>query len=138
MIAQPLPDSGLSRSLAPRHVTMISMGGVIGAGVFVGSSAAIAGVGPAVVLSYLIAGALILMVMRMLAEMATALPAVRSFAEFARAGLGPGAGFVVGPLTKEDVAAVVPLSEGPQWFQRLYAHEPNLMKIVLTPQGGPA
>src|ERR1039457_5918644 len=85
----------LSRSLSARHVTMISMGGMIGAGVFVGSSAA---VGPAIVLSYLIAGILILLVMRMLAEMATALPNVRTFTEFARAGLGPAAGFVVGWL----------------------------------------
>jgi L-asparagine transporter-like permease len=82
----------LSRSLSPRHVTMISMGGMIGAGVFVGSSAAIAAVGPAIVLSYLIAGVLILLVMRMLAEMATALPNVRTFTEFARAGLGSGRG----------------------------------------------
>ena len=88
----------LSRSLSARHVTMISMGGMIGAGVFVGSSAAIAAVGPAIVLSYLIAGILILLVMRMLAEMATALPNVRTFTEFARAGLGPAAGFVVGWL----------------------------------------
>ena len=88
----------LSRSLASRHVTMISMGGMIGAGVFVGSSAAIAGVGPAIVLSYLIAGVLILLVMRMLAEMATALPEVRTFTEFARSGLGNRAGFVVGWL----------------------------------------
>jgi GABA permease len=88
----------LSRSLSPRHVTMISMGGMIGAGVFVGSSAAIAAVGPAIVLSYLIAGVLILLVMRMLAEMATALPKVRTFTEFARSGLGSAAGFVVGWL----------------------------------------
>jgi GABA permease len=88
----------LRRSLSPRHVTRISMGGMIGAGVFVGSSAAIAGVGPAIVLSYLIAGVLILLVMRMLAEMATALPEVRTFTEFARSGLGDRAGFVVGWL----------------------------------------
>ncbi len=31
------------------------------------------------------------------------------------------------------ITAVAPLSEGPQWFARLYAHEPNLMKIVLSP-----
>jgi L-asparagine transporter-like permease len=77
---------------------MISVGGIIGAGVFVGSSAAIAAVGPAIVASYALAGVLILLVMRMLAEMASALPQVRSFTEFARAGLGPGAGFVAGWL----------------------------------------
>ena len=32
------------------------------------------------------------------------------------------------------ISAVAPLEEGPQWFERLYAHEPDLMKVVLTPQ----
>ena len=66
----------LSRSLQHRHVTMISIGGIIGAGLFVSSSAAIAAVGPAIVLSYLITGVLVLLVMRMLGEMALALPGV--------------------------------------------------------------
>lgn len=30
------------------------------------------------------------------------------------------------------ISAVAPLEEGPEWFKRLYAHEPNLMKVVLT------
>jgi L-iditol 2-dehydrogenase len=34
---------------------------------------------------------------------------------------------------KPLITAVAPLEDGPQWFQRLYAHEPNLMKIVLSP-----
>jgi len=33
---------------------------------------------------------------------------------------------------KPLITAVAPLEDGPQWFRRLYAHEPNLMKIVLT------
>ena len=33
---------------------------------------------------------------------------------------------------KPLITAVAPLEEGPQWFKRLYAHEPNLMKVVLT------
>jgi L-iditol 2-dehydrogenase len=32
------------------------------------------------------------------------------------------------------ITAVAPLSEGPSWFERLHAREPNLMKIVLDPQ----
>jgi L-iditol 2-dehydrogenase len=32
------------------------------------------------------------------------------------------------------ITAVAPLEDGPQWFERLYSHEPNLMKIVLTPE----
>jgi L-iditol 2-dehydrogenase len=31
------------------------------------------------------------------------------------------------------ISAAAPLEEGPQWFERLYAHEPGLMKVVLTP-----
>ena len=90
--------SELSRSLKPRHIAMISIGGIIGAGLFVSSSAAIAAAGPAIVLSYLITGTLVLLVMRMLGEMAVALPKVRSFTDFPRAGLGPWAGFVGGWL----------------------------------------
>jgi L-asparagine transporter-like permease len=88
----------LSRSLKGRHLTMISIGGIIGAGLFVGSSTSIIAGGPASFISYAITGLLILLIMRMLGEMATALPSVRSFTEFARAGLGDGAGFVVGWL----------------------------------------
>src|SRR5207237_1579366 len=89
----------LSRSLQPRHITMISIGGIIGAGLFVGSSASIAATGPAIAVSYLITGVLVLLVMRMLGVMAVALPAVRSFTEFARAGLGSWAGLVAGCLS---------------------------------------
>ncbi|MCL6463902.1 MAG: galactitol-1-phosphate 5-dehydrogenase [Acidobacterium ailaaui] len=32
------------------------------------------------------------------------------------------------------ITAVAPLEEGPQWFSRLYAREPNLMKVVLAPK----
>lgn len=99
----------LARSLATRHVTMISMGGIIGAGLFVGSSAAIAAAGPAVVLSYLIAGVLVLLIMRMLGEMAVAQPQVRSFSEFARAGLGDRAGFLAGWLYWYFWVVVIPI-----------------------------
>ena len=101
--------SELSRSLQPRHITMISIGGIIGAGLFVGSSASIAAAGPAIVLSYLITGTLVLLVMRMLGEMAVALPAVHSFTEFARVGLGSWAGFIAGWLYWYFWIIVVPV-----------------------------
>jgi L-iditol 2-dehydrogenase len=34
---------------------------------------------------------------------------------------------------KPLITAVAPLSDGPQWFARLHAGEPNLMKVVLDP-----
>jgi len=94
----PDDDVGLQRSLKPRHMTMISLGGVIGAGLFVGSGAVMNETGPAAVLSYIAAGALIVLVMRMLGEMAVANPAVGSFVEYCRSALGPWAGFSVGWL----------------------------------------
>ncbi len=33
----------------------------------------------------------------------------------------------------ELISAVAPLDEGPSWFDRLYRHEPNLMKVILRP-----
>ena len=88
----------LARTLKRRHVTMISLGGVIGAGLFVGSSAAIAAIGPAVVFSYALAGFIVLLVMRVIAALALALPHASNFTEYARAGLGRWAGFTCGWL----------------------------------------
>lgn len=88
----------LGKSLKARHIEMIAIGGIIGAGLFVGSSSAIATVGPAVIISYAIAGLIVLLVMRMLSEMAIAIPGVQSFPEFARLGLGHWAGFMSGWL----------------------------------------
>jgi GABA permease len=106
---QPEGTHQLSRSLKGRHLAMISIGGIIGAGLFVGSSTSIIAAGPAVFISYAVTGMLILLVMRMLGEMATALPNVRSFTEFARCGLGDGAGFVVGWLYWYFWVIVVPV-----------------------------
>jgi GABA permease len=106
---QPAAKNELSRSLQGRHLTMISIGGIIGAGLFVSSSTSIIAGGPASFISYTICGLLILLIMRMLGEMTTALPHVRSFTEFARAGLGDGAGFVVGWLYWYFWVLVVPV-----------------------------
>ena len=107
-VESPLPPAGpaaggppgheLSRSLRSRHIQMISIGGIIGAGLFVGSSAAIKAAGPAILLSYLLAGAVVLMVMRMLSEMAAATPGLGSFTEYVRLGLGDWGGFLSGWL----------------------------------------
>ncbi|MBW0103579.1 amino acid permease [Pseudonocardia sp. KRD291] len=88
----------LQAGLRDRHVTMISIAGVIGAGLFVGSGTAISTAGPAVLLSYLFAGALVVLVMRMLGEMAAAQPDSGSFSTYADRSIGPWAGFTVGWL----------------------------------------
>ncbi|MEU7430917.1 amino acid permease [Streptomyces sioyaensis] len=88
----------LSAGLKQRHLTMLGLGGVIGAGLFVGSGAGIAVAGPGIVLSYLIAGALAMLVMRMLGEMSAAMPASGAFSVHAERALGRWAGFSVGWL----------------------------------------
>lgn len=91
-------ETGLNAGLKQRHMTLIAIGGTIGAGLFVGSAVVIHAAGPAAIISFALAGTLIMFVMRMLGEMATARPAVGSFYEYARIGLGDWAGFVVGWL----------------------------------------
>ena len=89
---------GLKKALSQRQLTMIAIGGVIGAGLFVGSGVVISDTGPASFITYAASGILIIMVMRMLAEMAVANPSTGSFADYARTALGNWAGFSVGWL----------------------------------------
>ncbi|WP_329195261.1 MULTISPECIES: amino acid permease [unclassified Streptomyces] len=100
---KPAPADGLSpeplsHSLKQRHLTMLGLGGVIGAGLFVGSGAGISIAGPAIICSYLLAGALAMLVMRALGEMSAAMPASGSFSVYAERALGRWAGFSAGWL----------------------------------------
>ncbi|MEU3898446.1 amino acid permease [Streptomyces sp. NPDC045251] len=92
------PGSGLQAGLKNRHLSMIAIGGVIGAGLFVGSSSGIATAGPGILLSYALVGTLVVLVMRMLGEMSAANPTSGSFSAHADRALGPWAGFSIGWL----------------------------------------
>ncbi len=128
----------LGTSLKPRHITMISIAGVIGAGLFVGSANAIELAGPAVLVAYGLAGLLVILVMRMLGEMATAHPDTGSFSTYAERALGRWAGCSIGWLywlfwvlviPVEATAAAVILAKtvgGPQWAWAL------LVVVLLT------
>ena len=130
-LAQDRPTGGLGTSLKPRHITMISIAGVIGAGLFVGSKNAIKEAGPAVLISYFLAGTLVVLVMRMLGEMATANPDTGSFSVYSDRALGPWAGFSVGwlywwfwvlviPVEATAAAAILTdLIGGAQWIWAL-------------------
>ncbi|WP_338333605.1 amino acid permease [Acetobacter sp. LMG 32666] len=91
------PNQTLS-TLKQRHIIMIALGGAIGAGLFVGSSAAIAAAGPAVLAVFVAVGLLVMLVMRMLGEMVTARPGRGSFVAYIREAHGNGAGFTAGWL----------------------------------------
>src|SRR6201998_4964768 len=86
----------LKRALSRRQLRIIAIGGVIGAGLFVGSGVVIAGTGPGAFITYAMSGVLIVLGMRMLSEMAVANPSTGSFADYSRKALGGWAGFSVG------------------------------------------
>ncbi|WP_416237843.1 amino acid permease [Streptomyces sp. NEAU-W12] len=92
------PQEGvpLSHGLKQRHLSMIALGGVIGAGLFVGSGAGIAAAGPSIVVAYALSGLLVMLVMRMLGEMSAAYPSSGSFSAHAERAIGPWAGFASG------------------------------------------
>ncbi|MBG5192498.1 GABA permease [Pseudomonas aeruginosa] len=112
VLASQLPNkrnASLAPGLKQRHVTMLSIAGVIGAGLFVGSGHAIAAAGPAALLAYLIAGTLVVLVMRMLGEMAVASPDTGSFSTYADRSIGRWAGFTIGWLYWWFWVLVIPL-----------------------------
>jgi aromatic amino acid permease len=92
----PQADASLSHGLKQRHLSMIALGGVIGAGLFVGSGAGIAAAGPSIVIAYTLSGLLVMLVMRMLGEMSAAYPSSGSFSAHAERAIGPWAGFTAG------------------------------------------
>ncbi|MBP0726099.1 amino acid permease [Bacillus sp. RG28] len=87
----------LKRVLKTRHLSMISMGGVIGTGLFLGAGLTInsAGAGGAIV-AYLIGGVMTYLVMLCLGELAVAMPVTGSFQAYATKYIGPSTGFMVG------------------------------------------
>ena len=117
--------NNLSHGLKSRHVTMLSIAGVIGAGLFVGSGRAIAEAGPGAVLAYVFAGILVMLVMRMLAEMAVASPDTGSFSTYADRAIGKWAGFSIGWLywwfwvliipIEANIAATIINTWMPEW-----------------------
>lgn len=91
-------DPHLKSMLKTRHISMLALGGVIGAGLFVGSSSVIAAAGPAAFICYAITGIMVGLIMRMLGEMAAAHPSSGSFVDFSRLAFGNIAGFSTGWL----------------------------------------
>lgn len=92
-----MENQQLKRVLKTRHLSMISMGGVIGTGLFLGSGLTInsAGAGGAI-LAYIIGGAMTYLVMLCLGELAVAMPVTGSFQAYATKFIGPSTGFMVG------------------------------------------
>ncbi|EQC94285.1 amino acid permease [Lactococcus cremoris] len=62
-------NQSLKKKMAARHITMIALGGAIGAGLFKGSSSAIVAAGPSVLIAYFIGGIVLYFVMKSLEKL---------------------------------------------------------------------
>ena len=102
-------NGDLVQGFKPRHVTMLSIAGIIGAGLFVGSGHAIAAAGPSAIVAYALSGLLVVLVMRMLGEMAVASPDTGSFSAYADQAIGRWAGFTIGWLYWWFWVLVIPI-----------------------------
>jgi arginine/ornithine permease len=127
-------ESGLKRGMRSRHMFMISIGGVIGTGLFVGSGYTINQAGPGgSVLAYILGGLLIGIVMMCLGELATIMPVAGSFKTYAQEFISPSIGFLSAwlywingaiTITVEWLAAVMIL-------QPYFPHIPSIFWYAL-------
>lgn len=89
--------SNLQQSLKSRHIQMMAIGGMIGAGFFQGSAEVISLAGPSVIFTYMLGGLLLLVVMSALAEMATVYPK-QDVRRIIHQALGHRVSFLIGGL----------------------------------------
>ncbi|GMA62782.1 amino acid permease [Alicyclobacillus fastidiosus] len=123
-------EAGLKRGMRSRHMFMISIGGVIGTGLFVGSGYTINQAGPGgAVLAYILGGILVGIVMMSLGELATIMPVAGSFKTYAQVFISPSIGFLSAwlywingaiTITVEWLAAVMIL-------QQYFPHIPSVV-----------
>ena len=84
----------LSRTMTAGQMEMISLGGAIGVGLFMGSTSSIKWTGPSVLLAYAFVGLIQYIVMRALGEMIYINPGTGSFADYATEYVHPLAGYL--------------------------------------------
>ncbi|WP_094603056.1 putative transport protein YifK [Sporomusa silvacetica DSM 10669] len=124
----------LRRGLKERHIQLIAIGGSIGVGLFLGSSAAIQAAGPSLLITYFIGGIVVFCLLRALGEVAVAIPIAGSFSAYAHRFFGPLTGYLTGwtywfmwvvtgmaEITAVGVYVNYWLPELPQWIPALLA-----------------
>ena len=86
----------LKRAMSTRHLVMLSLGGAIGTGLFLGSGEVIAQTGPvAAIIAYILGGLIAYMVILCLGELAVHMPVAGSFGAYAQKYIGPGTGYMI-------------------------------------------
>ncbi|WP_409295236.1 amino acid permease [Peribacillus sp. SCS-26] len=88
---------GLKRKLKARHITMISLGGTIGTGLFLASGSAVHTAGPGgALLAYGLVGIMVFFLMTSLAELAAYMPVAGSFSVYSTKFVDEALGFAMG------------------------------------------
>ncbi|MGW8428864.1 amino acid permease [Peribacillus simplex] len=120
----------LKRSMKARHLFMISLGGCIGTGFFLGSGYTIQQAGPTgAILSYIVGGVIMYLTMLCLGELSVAMPVSGSFQTYTTKFIGPGTGFAIGWLYWLGWAVTVALEflSAGQLMQRWFPESPVWM-----------
>ncbi|MCY9007037.1 amino acid permease [Peribacillus frigoritolerans] len=120
----------LKRSMKARHLFMISIGGCIGTGFFIGSGYTIHEAGAfGAILSYMVGGFIMYLTMLCLGELSVAMPVSGSFQTYATKFIGPGTGFAIGWLYWLGWAVTVALEflAAGQLMQRWFPESPVWM-----------
>ncbi|WP_216900818.1 amino acid permease [Nocardia alni] len=89
-------DAGYRKSLRPRQLQMIGIGGAIGTGLFLGSADRLHHAGPGLFLVYALCGVFVLFVLRALGELVLHRPSSGSFVSYAREFYGEKVAFATG------------------------------------------
>jgi len=89
-------EEGYEKSLKPRQIQMIAIGGAIGTGLFLGAGARLELAGPALAIVYLACGVFSFLILRALGELVMYRPTSGSFVSYAREFLGERGSFVAG------------------------------------------
>ncbi|MEU1827333.1 amino acid permease [Streptomyces abikoensis] len=135
-------DTGYSKTLKPRHVNMIAIGGAIGTGLFLGAGGRLAEAGPSLFVAYAVCGVFAFLVVRALGELVLYRPSSGAFVSYAREFLGEKGAYTAGWMYFlnwattgiADITAVATythywrlFSDVPQWVIALVA-----LAVVLT------
>ncbi|WP_082235327.1 S-methylmethionine permease [Halobacillus massiliensis] len=91
-----LQSQSFKREMKTRHLVMLSLGGVIGTGLFLSSGYTIQQAGPfGTVLAYLIGALVVYLVMLCLGELSVHMPETGAFHSYAAKYIGPGTGYTI-------------------------------------------
>lgn len=122
----------LQRELNNRHIQLITIGGAIGTGLFLGSGQTISLTGPSLLFTYMLIGIVLFAFMRALGELLLSNSKFNSFVDIANEYLGPFGGFVIGWTywVCWIVSSMSDLTAMGQYFAYWYPQVPHWLTVL--------